>query len=113
MLSSVDDGLFEVCVSEDLLNEIERVLIDTKGLAVDKAKAFTSAVASNAAHVAPNSQYLKLAAELTGPDPADLLHLAAAIEYIEKSCHGPNRTVAKLLGYEEVAGALLHGHIIP
>ena len=52
VLSSVDDGLFEV---EDLLNEIERVLIDTKGLAVDKAKAFTRDVASNAAHVAPNS----------------------------------------------------------
>jgi predicted nucleic acid-binding protein len=80
VLSSVDDGLFEVCVSEDLLNEIERVLIDTKGLAADKAQAFTRAVASNAAHVAPNSQYLKLAAELTGPDSADLLHLAAAIE---------------------------------
>jgi predicted nucleic acid-binding protein len=80
VLSSVDDGLFEVCVSEDLLIEIERVLIDTKGLAIDKAKVFTRAVALNASSVAANTLYAKLAAELTGPDPADLLHLAAAIE---------------------------------
>jgi hypothetical protein len=47
VLSSADDGLFEVCVSDDLLIEIERVLIEVKGLAPEKAKIFTQAVASN------------------------------------------------------------------
>lgn len=65
VLSGVDDGLFEVCVSDDLLIEIERVLIETKGLAAEKAKVFTSAVSSDAAHVAPNALYADLAAELT------------------------------------------------
>ena len=53
VLSSVDDGLLEVCVSDDLLIEIERVLIEAKGLAAEKAKVFTNAVSLNAAHVAP------------------------------------------------------------
>jgi hypothetical protein len=51
VLSSADDGLFEVCVSENLLVEIERVLIEVKGLAPEKAKVFTQAVASNSAQV--------------------------------------------------------------
>jgi predicted nucleic acid-binding protein len=80
VLSSADDGLFEVCVSDDLLSEIERVLIEVKGLAAEKAKIFTQAVASNSAQVVSNAQYIELASLLTGPDPDDLLHLAAAIE---------------------------------
>ena len=80
VLSGVDDGLFEVCVSDDLLIEIERVLIKVKGLAPEKAKIFTKAVASNSAHLVANSHYAELASMLTGPDPDDLLHLAAAIE---------------------------------
>ena len=80
VLSSVDDGLFEVCISDDLLTEIECVLIETKGHAAERVKVFTSAVSSNAACVAPNALYAELAAELIGPDPDDLLHLAAAIQ---------------------------------
>jgi predicted nucleic acid-binding protein len=80
VLSSADDGLFEVCVSEDLLREIERVLIEVKGLAAEKAKIFTQAVASNSAQVVSNAHYIELASLLTGPDADDLLHLAAAIE---------------------------------
>lgn len=38
VLSSAADGLFDLCVSDDLLDEIERVLIDRKGLAVDKGR---------------------------------------------------------------------------
>jgi PIN domain len=78
VLSSADDGLFEVCVSDDLLIEIERVLIEVKGLAPEKAKIFTKAVASNSAQVVSNAQYAELASLLTGPDPDHLLHLAAA-----------------------------------
>jgi predicted nucleic acid-binding protein len=80
VLSSADDGLFEVCVSDDLLIEIERVLIEVKGLASEKAKIFTNAVASNSAQVVSNARYSDLASFLTGPDSDDLLHLAAAIE---------------------------------
>ncbi len=80
VLSCVDDGLFEVCVSDDLLVEIERVLIEVKGLAPEKAKIFAKAVASNSTQVVSNAQYIELASILTGPDPDDLLHLAAAIE---------------------------------
>jgi predicted nucleic acid-binding protein len=80
VLSSADDGLFEVCVSDDLLIEIERVLIEVKGLAPEKAKIFTKAVASNSAQVVSNAQYIELSSFLTGPDPDDLLHLAAAME---------------------------------
>jgi predicted nucleic acid-binding protein len=32
VLSSVGDGLFDLCVSDHLLDEIERVLIHDKGL---------------------------------------------------------------------------------
>jgi predicted nucleic acid-binding protein len=80
VLSSADDGLFEVCVSENLLVEIERVLIEVKGLAPEKAKVFTQAVASNSAQVVSNAQYIELASLLNGPDPDDLFHLAAAME---------------------------------
>jgi predicted nucleic acid-binding protein len=80
VLSSADDGLLEVCVSDDLLIEIERVLIEVKGLAPEKAKIFTKAVASNSAQVVSNAQYIELSSLLTGPDPDDLLHLAAAME---------------------------------
>jgi hypothetical protein len=44
VLSSVDDRVFEICVSEDLLDEIERVLIKSKGLVASKAKTFRDAV---------------------------------------------------------------------
>jgi predicted nucleic acid-binding protein len=79
VLSSADDGFFAVCVSEDLLSEIERVLINSKGLALEKAKVFTNAVAANATRVATRSEYQQLTAALSGPDSDDLLHLAAAI----------------------------------
>jgi hypothetical protein len=72
VLSSVDDGLFEVCVSDDLLTEIERVLIEVKGLLAEKAKIFTKGVASNSAQVVSNVQYAELASLMVGPDRDDL-----------------------------------------
>ena len=44
MLSYVGVGLFDLCVSDHVLDESERVLIDDKGLPEDKARAFRSAV---------------------------------------------------------------------
>ena len=57
ILSSVDDGLFELCVSDHLLAEIERVLIDHKGLPADKAKIFREAVEANASSVMRAGEY--------------------------------------------------------
>jgi len=44
VLSSAADGLFDLCVSDDLLDEIERVLVDRKGLEADKARVFREQV---------------------------------------------------------------------
>lgn len=79
ILSSVDDGLFELCVSDHLLAEIERVLISHKGLSADKAKIFRDAVQANALSVMRARQYEPLTEQLAGPDTDDLHHLAAAI----------------------------------
>lgn len=79
ILSSSDDGLFELCVSDHLLDEVERVLVDHKGLPADKAKIFRDAVEANAQSVIRPGQYEQLTAQLVGPDADDLHHLAAAI----------------------------------
>lgn len=80
VLSCVDDGLLDLCVSDHLLNEIEHVLVERKGLSPAKAKIFRDAVASNATRTVLQADYEALAARLSGPDPYDLWHLAAAIE---------------------------------
>lgn len=79
VLSSVDDGLFDLCVSDHLLDEIERVLVAEKGLPADKAQVFRDAVQANAAVHVDEAQYAALRLQLLGPDPDDLWHLAAAI----------------------------------
>lgn len=80
ILSSVDDGLFELCVSDHLLDEVERVLVNSKGLPPDKAKTFRDAVEANATRVIRAAQYHSLAQKLDGPDADDIYHIAAAIE---------------------------------
>ena len=79
ILSSIDDGLFELCVSDHLLDEVEQVLVDHKGLPADKARVFRDAVGANALIVIPRRQYEQLTDQLVGPDADDLHHLAAAI----------------------------------
>ena len=79
ILSSIDDGLFELCVSDHLLAEVERVLIDYTGLLADKAKIFRDAVEANAVKVMRAAEYEQLTDRLIGPDADDLFHLAAAI----------------------------------
>ena len=73
VLSCVDDGLLDLCVSDHLLNEIEHVLVERKGLSPAKAKIFRDAVASNATRTVLQADYEALAARLSGPDPYDLL----------------------------------------
>ena len=79
ILSSIDDGLFDLCVSDHLLAEIERVLVDHKGLPADKARVFRNAVEANAFTVMRAGQYEPLTEQLAGRDTDDLHHLAAAI----------------------------------
>jgi hypothetical protein len=74
VLSCVDDGLLELCVSEHLLDAIERVLVEHKGLAAVKAKVFRDAVAANAIRAVHPADYEALAATLVVPDPDDLWH---------------------------------------
>lgn len=80
VLSSAADGLFDLCVSDDLLDEIERVLVDRKGLPADKARTFREQVEAVARRTIRRSEYGALAATLSGPDLDDLLHLGAAGE---------------------------------
>ena len=80
VLSSVGDGLFDLCVSEPLLDEIERVLIDDKGLPEEKSAAFRAAVLASAATNVTASECKVVREQLDGPDPGDLWHLAAAIQ---------------------------------
>ena len=72
ILSSIDDGIFDLCVSDHLL-------ADYKGLPADKAQIFRDAVEANAVSVMRAGQYEQLAEQLIGPDANDLYHLAAAI----------------------------------
>lgn len=79
ILSSVDDGLFELCVSEHLLAEVERVLVDYKRLPANKAKIFRDAVEANTARLMRTAEYEHLTEQFVGPDADDLRHLCAAI----------------------------------
>lgn len=80
-LSAAEYGLFELVYSDHLLEEIHRVLVDNKGLAPANAQRFIDEICQTF----PNgrltaSTYDSAAALWTGPDDADLMHLAAAAE---------------------------------
>lgn len=68
MLSCVGDGLFDLCVSDQLLDEIERVLIDEKGLSREKARTFRSAVLASAATIVTTVQCDSIRDQLDGPE---------------------------------------------
>lgn len=68
MLSCVGDGLFDLCVSDQLLDEIERVLIDVKGLSREKARTFRSAVLASAATIVTTVQCDSIRDQLDGPE---------------------------------------------
>lgn len=79
VLSCAADGLFDLCVSDDLLDEVERVLITSKRLRPEKARTFRSAVEGVATVRVDRDHYGEIRQQLAGPDPDDLWHLAAAI----------------------------------
>lgn len=80
-LSAAEYGLFELVYSDHLLEEIQRVLVDNKGLAPANAQRFIDEICDTF----PNGRITRIsyerAADLwTGPDKPDLMHLAAASE---------------------------------
>lgn len=79
VLSCASDGLFDLCVSDDLGEEVERVLIEHKGLPVEKARTFWAAVEATANSRLKRAEYFPVREHLDGPDHDDLWHLAAAI----------------------------------
>ncbi len=79
VLSSVGEGLFDLCVSDHLLDEIERVLVHDKGLTDEKARTFREAVRESATVHLTIGQYEQVRHQIHGPDEDDLWHLAAAI----------------------------------
>ena len=79
VLSRAVDGLFDLCVSDDLLDEVERVLTPSKGLLTEKARTFRSDVEAVATVRVDRDQYREIRDQLVGPDADDLWHLAAAM----------------------------------
>ena len=73
-------GVFELLWSDHLLAEVERVLVDYKGLTVERAAYFCECIrqAFPEGRV-PADAYLPLVASRMGPDPDDHLHSAAAV----------------------------------
>ncbi len=78
-LSASEYGLFELVYSDHLLTEIQRVLVDHKGLAPASAQRFIDEICETfpSGRLA-SSAYEGTAASWTGPDDPDLMHLAAA-----------------------------------
>jgi len=73
-------GLFDLVWSEHLLSEVERVLVESKHLAAERAVYFCDCIrrAFPEGQVLPGD-YLPLVASRTGPDPEDHVHSAAAV----------------------------------
>lgn len=78
-LSTAEYGLFELVYSDHLLEEIQRVLVDIKGLAPANAQRFIDEICQTFPTGRINAFTYEDTADLwTGPDDADLMHLAAA-----------------------------------
>ncbi len=73
-------GLFDLVWSEHLLSEVERVLVESKHLAAERAAYFCDCIrqAFPEGQVLPGD-YLPLVTSRTGPDPEDHVHRAAAV----------------------------------
>ena len=72
--------MFDLLWSDDLLDEIERVLTDKKGLSTLAARYFCQCIreAFPEGRIEPES-YRPLVASRIGPDPDDHVHSAAAV----------------------------------
>ena len=79
VLRSVELGLFDLAWTDEALAEVERVLVERKGLSAANAAVFGAQVRATApvGRIEP-AAYRPLVAAMTGPDPGDHVHAAAA-----------------------------------
>jgi predicted nucleic acid-binding protein len=79
VLRSVEIGLFDLAWTDESLAEVERVLVERKGLSAANAAVFGAQVRATAprGRIDP-AVYRPLIAAMTGPDPGDHVHAAAA-----------------------------------
>ncbi len=79
VLRSVEIGLFDLAWTNESLAEVERVLVERKGLTAQNAAVFGAQVRATAprGRIEP-AVYRPLVASMTGPDPGDHVHAAAA-----------------------------------
>lgn len=79
VLRSAEIGLFDLAWTDESLAEVERVLVERKGLTAANAAVFGAQVRATAprGRIDP-ATYLPLIAAMTGPDPGDHVHAAAA-----------------------------------
>ena len=80
VLRLAEFGMYDLLWSDHLLIEVERVLVEHKGLTTERAHYFCECIrtAFPAGRIAPE-EYLPLVATRTGPDPDDHVHSAAAV----------------------------------
>ncbi len=80
ILRLAEFGMFELLWSDHLMAEVERVLVDYKRLAVERAAYFCDCIRETFpdGRIAPD-QYLPLVATRAGPDVDDHVHSAAAV----------------------------------
>ena len=79
VLRSVEIGLFDLAWTDESLVEVERVLVERKGLTAQHAAVFGAQVRATApaGRIEP-AAYQHLVAAMTGPDAGDHVHAAAA-----------------------------------
>jgi hypothetical protein len=71
-------GIINLAWSDDLLDELQRIFIDRKGVPIDKALAIAEKIREWAPDGAiRRSEYRNLISEMSGPDRTDHVHSAA------------------------------------
>jgi len=80
LFTSAEEGFIDICVSDHLVAEVARVLVEYKGLEPDKVNVFCAQMNELASQHICAARYKSTKDQLTGPDDDDLWHLAAAIE---------------------------------
>jgi len=80
VLRLAEAGMYDLVWSDHLLTEVERVLVERKGLTPERSRYFCECIraAFPFGRVAPE-EYLPLVATRVGPDPDDHVHSAAAV----------------------------------
>jgi predicted nucleic acid-binding protein len=80
MLALTEDGIHDVMWTDDLLDEWERVIVESQRRSPDAAAAITATIREFFADTCiPADSYRNLVSAVDGPDPDDNVHMAAAV----------------------------------